>query len=92
MHNKCFKYVLSLNKEVLIMVFEANIPLYIQISNDILSKIEGGEFKNMLPSEMELVNLYNVSRVTIRKALEKLEKSSQEELDLELRSTQIKKS
>ena len=56
------------------MVFEANIPLYIQISNDILSKIDGGEFKNMLPSEMELVNLYNVSRVTIRKALEKLEK------------------
>ena len=56
------------------MVFEANIPLYIQISNDILSKIEEGEFKNMLPSEMELVNLYNVSRVTIRKALEKLEK------------------
>ncbi len=48
------------------MVFEANIPLYIQISNDILSKIEGGEFKNMLPSEMELVNLYNVSRVTNR--------------------------
>lgn len=58
------------------MDFENNIPLYIQISNDILSKIETNVYKDMLPPEKELAKEYSVSRVTIRKALEKLEKEN----------------
>ena len=56
------------------MNYENTIPLYIQISNDMMSKIENNVYKGMLPSEKEFVNIYQVSRVTIRKALDKLEK------------------
>ena len=50
------------------MNYENTIPLYIQISNDMMSKIENNVYKGMLPSEKEFVNIYQVSRVTIRKA------------------------
>ena len=55
------------------MNYENTIPLYIQISNDMMSKIENNVYKGMLPSEKEFVNIYQVSRVTIRKALDKQE-------------------
>ncbi len=55
------------------MDYEKNIPLYIQVKNDIYRKIENREYTNMLPSEKLLVELYDVSRVTLRKALEVLE-------------------
>ena len=56
------------------MVYQNNIPLYIQVKNDIYRKIENREYDNMLPSEKELISVYDVSRVTLRKALEELEK------------------
>ena len=56
------------------MVYEKNIPLYIQVKNDIYNRIITNEYGEMLPTEKELIETYKVSRVTLRKALEKLEK------------------
>lgn len=50
------------------------IPLYIQIAEDIKSKIKKEELKanSRIPTELELSEIYQVSRITIRKALELL--------------------
>lgn len=47
------------------------VPLYEQIKENIKRKIEEKEWKEhrKVPAEAELVELYNVSRVTVRKAL-----------------------
>ena len=55
------------------MKYEKKIPLYIQVRDDIYNKIESNEFSLMLPSEKELMKIYNVSRVTLRGALLLLE-------------------
>lgn len=55
------------------MEFNKNMPLYIQIKDDIYKKIETGEYADILPSEKELMKLYEVSRVTLRGALKLLE-------------------
>lgn len=49
-------------------------PLYFQLKEIILEKIESQELKagDMLPSENELQQIYNVSRATVRKAIELL--------------------
>lgn len=49
-------------------------PKYYAVKIDLLNRINTGEFKcgDKLPSESELVAIYNVSRITIRKALEEL--------------------
>ncbi len=51
-----------------------NIPVYIQIYEDLLKKIVNGDYKegDKLPTEMELCQLYFASRITVKKALEKL--------------------
>lgn len=53
---------------------EANIPLYQTIYNDLAEKIKNGFYKSgdKLPSEKELADEYNVSRITSKKALEML--------------------
>lgn len=50
---------------------------YIQVEKDILHRIEIGQWIEgmMIPSENELCELYNVSRITIRRALDDLEKA-----------------
>lgn len=50
------------------------VPLYFQIAADIRSKIESGEINagDRIPTEQELGQVYKVSRITIRKALELL--------------------
>lgn len=50
------------------------IPLYMQIAEDIKSKIERKELaaNSRIPTELELSEAYGVSRITIRKALELL--------------------
>lgn len=50
-------------------------PLYIRVENDIRKRILSKEWKSgeRLPSEGELCSFYNVSRVTIRNAIEKLQ-------------------
>ena len=53
-------------------------PLYIQLANEIIQEIESGAYKkgDKLPSEGEFVTRYQVSRVTVRKALEELDKKN----------------
>ncbi|MCM3443126.1 GntR family transcriptional regulator [Metabacillus halosaccharovorans] len=51
-----------------------NIPLYYQIKQDLLRKIEGGTYEvgEQLPSEHQLMELYGVSRPTVRQAIVEL--------------------
>jgi len=48
--------------------------LYDQVRQDLESRIEGGEFKpgDLLPTEQELCKQYNVSRITVRRAVSDL--------------------
>jgi GntR family transcriptional regulator len=54
------------------------IPLYYQLASILRSQIQatvdsgGNKSGNLLPSERELMHLYNVSRNTVRKAIQKL--------------------
>ena len=52
-------------------------PLYQEIYDDLLKKIDTGYYseKTVLPSERALCSLYHVSRATIRRALEELRKN-----------------
>lgn len=56
------------------IIRETTVPLYIQIAEDIKSKIEEGKIQpnTRIPTELELSSDYGVSRITIRKALELL--------------------
>lgn len=49
-------------------------PLYLQIKNLLLSGLEKGDWKpgEMIPSEMELAQRYQVSQGTVRKAIDEL--------------------
>ncbi|KRO00877.1 GntR family transcriptional regulator [Companilactobacillus kimchiensis] len=51
-----------------------DIPLYLQIKNNLRFKINSGEWidGDKIPSEMELGETFNVSRITIRHALDEL--------------------
>lgn len=53
---------------------ETAIPLYEQIYEDISRKIETGEYKpgDRIPGESELLEKYGVSRVTVRRAMNRL--------------------
>lgn len=52
----------------------SNVPLYCQLKNIILEKIESGEFKEdtRIPSEQDLCEQYNISRPTVRQAISEL--------------------
>lgn len=49
-------------------------PLYISITNELRTAIESGNYSNgeQLPTELELMKKYDVSRVTARKSLDSL--------------------
>jgi GntR family transcriptional regulator len=49
-------------------------PLYLQVKVILLEKIENGEWKpgTMIPTEMELMRTYSVSRTTVRQAIQDL--------------------
>ena len=53
---------------------KSNIPYYIQIKEDLLEKINSGFYKTgkKIPTEIELSNIYEVSRITIREAIKEL--------------------
>lgn len=55
-----------------------NVPKYIEIRDDIKFKILEGEWKpgDKILSEQEYCKLYNVSRITVRKAISELEKEN----------------
>ena len=50
------------------------IPLYYKVAEDIEDRIDNGDYKvgSLIPSERELCNIYNVSRMTIRLAIDEL--------------------
>ncbi len=50
------------------------IPLYIQLKNEIRSKIKSNEYnvEELIPSEKELMELYSVGRATVREAVNHL--------------------
>jgi GntR family transcriptional regulator len=54
---------------------EANVPQYIQIADNLINQIESGELApgTRLPSERTLSELFDVNRLTLRRALGKLE-------------------
>lgn len=51
--------------------FSDPMPLYHQVKEDLYLKIQQGELKpgNKMPTEKELMNRYNVSRITVRNAI-----------------------
>ncbi len=57
-------------------MFENNgIPLYIQLKHKLLKEIKSNYKPNdLLPAESQLLKLYKVSRITVRKAMEELER------------------
>ena len=52
----------------------SNIPLYSQLKNLIIKKIDNAEFSanSKIPSEQELCELYDISRPTVRQAISEL--------------------
>ncbi|MFZ5988465.1 MAG: GntR family transcriptional regulator [Bacillota bacterium] len=52
----------------------SNIPLYSQLKNLIIEKIDSGQYPpdSKIPSEQELCELYNISRPTVRQAISEL--------------------
>jgi DNA-binding GntR family transcriptional regulator len=57
-------------------LFENNgVPLYVQLKHKLLKEIESNyKPKDLLPAESQLLKLYKVSRITVRKAMEDLER------------------
>lgn len=57
----------------------SNIPLYCQLKNLILEKIEKGEFEadSKIPSEQDFCEQYDISRPTVRQAINDLTASGQ---------------
>ncbi|HBR02240.1 MAG TPA: GntR family transcriptional regulator [Ruminiclostridium sp.] len=52
----------------------SNVPLYCQLKNLIIEKIENGEFESdtRIPSEQDFCEQYNISRPTVRQAINEL--------------------
>jgi GntR family transcriptional regulator len=52
----------------------SSVPLYIQIKRDLIRKIKEGEFQigESIPGENHLKNIFNVSLITVRKAIAEL--------------------
>lgn len=52
------------------------VPLYVQIAERLRDNIRIGKWKegDKIPTEVDLCNIYNVSRITIRKAIDELVK------------------
>jgi len=53
----------------------SSIPLYHQLKEILIARIENGDLKigSLLPTEMDLVGMYSVSRTTVRQAMQALE-------------------
>lgn len=52
----------------------SNVPLYSQLKQLIIEKIESGDYpvESKIPSEQELCELYGISRPTVRQAINEL--------------------
>lgn len=76
---------------------EAQVPLYKQLEEIIKNKISSGEYKEneKIPPEPELTEVYSVSRITVRKAIQELvkegyliKKQEREPLSINTRSSE----
>ena len=65
-------------KEIAMVDTDNRLPLYYQLMDIIIKKINNGELKehDKLPSERELCEQYNVSRTTVRQTMQELEKEN----------------
>jgi GntR family transcriptional regulator, frlABCD operon transcriptional regulator len=54
---------------------KTSMPLYIQLKEDIKKSIQSGEYRvgSQIPTEVELCNMYGISRITTRRAIKELE-------------------
>lgn len=54
----------------------SRVPLYLQLMEDLIKKVEAEEYRvhEKLPSERELCDVYDMSRITVRQALQELER------------------
>src|ERR1700732_1868551 len=70
------KPILRLKHEGEMIDISDHLPLYIQVASTLRERIDAGEFAphTPLPSEPELIEIYKVSRATIRSALDFLKK------------------
>ena len=57
-----------------IIKYDAGISLYVQLQNILREKILSGDYRvgEKIPPENELCEIYNVSRITVRKAIDTL--------------------
>lgn len=55
---------------------QSKVPLYLQLMNDLIKKIKTQSYREneKLPSERELCEIYELSRITVRQALQELER------------------
>jgi len=55
---------------------ESKVPLYLQLMDELIKKIDSEEYSldDKLPSERELCEIYELSRITVRQALQELER------------------
>lgn len=58
------------------MMTKRNVPLYMQLVDSIVQKINKKEYQpeEKLPSERELCDMYGLSRITVRNALQELQR------------------
>jgi GntR family transcriptional regulator len=50
----------------------SRIPLWQQLHDDLVARLEGGAFADRFPGELELMEVYGVSRHTVRESLRRL--------------------
>ncbi|WP_227001857.1 GntR family transcriptional regulator [Virgibacillus necropolis] len=55
---------------------KSKVPLYLQLMEDLIKKIKNQAYRenDKLPSERELCEIYDMSRITVRQALQELER------------------
>ena len=55
---------------------KSKVPLYLQLMDDLIKKMDTEEYRvdEKLPSERELCEIYDLSRITVRQALQELER------------------
>lgn len=70
--NLCGLLIKSASTQMFNIDKNSAIPLYYQLENILLEKIKSNEFVDKLPSEFELCKFFNISRTTVRQAIDNL--------------------